>query len=526
MPKKTHKTYRFNITSLPLVATFIAGVVGTFPLFSQAAGSSSALDSDRTNCLNLKNISLTDATINSADIHEGVFTPETKNADVLRGAKSGSVTGLPKFCRVSMTIKPEIKVEVWLPVANWNHRFQAVGGGGYAGFIAYDALANAIKQGYASASTNTGHVGSSLDGKFVLNKDHTINQQQVQDFAWRAVHEMTVKSKALISSYYQQPAKYSYWNGCSTGGRQGLMEAQRFPNDFNGIFVGAPAINWDRFIVAELWPILVMQRELSGSISEDKLDKVNEAIVAKYDAVDGVKDRVIRDPSNIKVDDQVLASAGLSPREIAAIRKIWAGPQSKDGKSLWYGLEPGAPFMLASNAFQISTDYLGTWLQQNPGWDWKNLSYEDYNKLLLQSEKQYGPIIATDDPNLKAFKKAGGKLIIWHGWSDQLIFPRGTVHYYKNVGGKMGGLKQTESFARLYMAPGVQHCRGGAGPDTIQGLDALVPWVEQGRAPTQVMAYKIENNQVVNSRPLCAWPTQAIYKGNGSITEANSFVCK
>lgn len=526
MHRKTQKTYRFKIKPLPLIVTVIAAMMGAAPLYTQAAAQSTVVDSDREDCLNLKNIKLTDATVDSAEIHQGVFTPATKNADVLPDAKADPVSGLPKFCRVALTIKPQINVEVWLPVSTWNHRFQAVGGSGYVGFIAYGALGEAIREGYASAATDTGHVGSSIDGKFVLNQDRSINQQQVQDFAWRAVHEMTVKSKALISSYYQQPAKYAYWNGCSTGGRQGLMEAQRFPNDFNGIFVGAPAINWDRFIVADLWPVLVMQRELGGSISEDKLNKVNETIIATYDTVDGVKDGVIGDPSKIKVDNKVLASAGLSPREIAAIRKIWAGPRSKAGKPLWFGLEPGAPFLLASNAVQLSTDYLGSWLQQNPDWDWKNLSYDDFDKLLLQSEKQYGPVVATDNPNLSAFKQAGGKLIIWHGWSDQLIFPRGTVHYYENVVSKMGGLQQAESFARLYMAPGVQHCSGGAGPDTIQGLDALVPWVEQGKAPAQIMAYKLNGNQVVNSRPLCAWPTQATYKGQGSTTEATNFICK
>lgn len=530
-PQIKQEAYKVQLKTLPLIGTVFSTIFGTIvlmdPLAAQAAGQSqSTVNSEQENCLNLKNVKLSDAAIDSAEIVQGIFTPASKNADALGGAKSGSVSGLPKFCRVSLTIKPAIKIEVWLPVSTWNHRFQAVGGGGYAGFISYDALGDAIRQGYASASTDTGHSGSQLDGKFVLNKDYSINQQQVKDFSWRAVHEMTLKSKALISAYYQQPAKYSYWNGCSTGGRQGLMEAQRFPHDFNGIFVGAPAINWDRFIVAELWPKLVMQRELGGSISEDKLRKVNEAVIAKYDADDGVKDGVIRNPLKIKIDDSVLMSAGLNAHEIKVIRKIWAGPQSTDGKSLWYGIEPGAPFYLASHAFPISTDYIGSWLQQNPNWDWKNLSYKDYDKLLAQSEKQYGPIIATDNPNLSAFKNAGGKLIIWHGWSDQLIFPRGTIHYYKNVVGKMGGLSQTETFARLYMAPGVEHCHGGAGPDTIQGLNALVPWVEQGKAPNQVIADKLNNNQLVNSRPLCAWPTQAIYKGNGSPDDAKNFSCK
>ncbi|WP_416414219.1 tannase/feruloyl esterase family alpha/beta hydrolase [Pantoea sp. App145] len=477
-------------------------------------------------CNDLMKLAIPDTTIDNTEYLRGSFTPASKNADVLRGGTTNTINGLPEFCRVSLTIKPSIKVEVWLPATNWNHRFQAEGNGGYAGFIVYDAMGRALKQGYATASTDTGHEGSQLNGKFVLNADNSLNHGAVNDFAWRAVHEMTVKSKAIIHAYYQKPISFSYWNGCSTGGRQGLMEAQRFPHDYDGIYAGAPAINWDRFIVAELWPKLVMQKELGSSISNEKLSKLNAAIVATYDQQDGVKDGVISDPFKISVDDAVFKSAGFSAQEMAVVRKIWAGPTTPEGRQLWYGLEPGAPFTLATMAFPISTDYLGSWLQNNPEWDWKSLNYKEYTDLFSLSKQIFAPIIATDNLQLNTFKASGGKLLIWHGLSDQLIFPKGTIEYYKNLISTMGGMESTQSFARLYLAPGVEHCRGGEGPNSIQGMDALVKWVEKNKVPQEVMAQKIVKNKVIRTLPLCAWPKRTIYLGKGNINEAESYACK
>lgn len=478
-------------------------------------------------CAALRQIQLPDATVTSTEfITNGHFQPPGEG-DSLRAASTAELKNLPPFCRVSLTIKPQIRVEVWLPGQNWNQRFQAVGGGGYAGFIAYDSLGEAIRNGYAGSSTDTGHSASIANGKFVLNADHTLNQQQIDDFAHRAVHEMAVKAKTVIAAYYQSPPRYSYWNGCSTGGRQGLMEAQRYPKDFDGILSMAPAINWDRFIPAEIWSQLVMQQDLGAPIPAAKLHALQQAIIAEYDKADGVVDEVIDDPRIVHPSDKLMASAGLNTAEIAAMRKIWTGPRTANGSFMWYGLEPTAPLIGLGGAqpFPIVVDYIGIWLQQNPQWDWKSMDYAAFERFFEQSRQQFHARLATDNPDLSQFAEEGGKLMMWHGWDDQLIFPRGTIDYFQRVQAAAGGEEATSKFAKLFMAPGVMHCRGGVGPDKIEALPALVKWGEQGKAPQQILATKEQDGKVIRTRPICAYPQRTVYSGKGSSDDAANFSC-
>jgi pimeloyl-ACP methyl ester carboxylesterase len=477
-------------------------------------------------CEHLGNLKLKDvSSITAQSVSAGSFTPP----------RSPAMANLPAFCRVSLVVKPQINIEVWLPTT-WNERFQAVGGGGYAGSISWPALGSALRAGYATASTDTGHdAATQQGGSFGLNADGTLNTQSIEDFASRSLEELTAKAKELMKAFYAESPKYSYWNGCSTGGRQGLMLAQRLPGGYDGILAGAPAINWDRFIPAELWPQIAMKQEAGGPIAASKLNAVTNAALAACDSFDGVMDGVLENPRSCKFDPVALQCAAgstadncLSPGEVAAVRKIWDGPRSDDGRRLWYGLTRGTPLAALSgaNAFGISADHVRYWLERNASFDWHTLDYARFESEFQKSRTQFNRLIGTDDPNLRQFRRAGGKVIMWHGLADQLIFPEGTIDYYERVVADTAGLKDAQSFARLFLAPGVGHCGGGSGPSTFDMFGELVKWVESAQAPDRITASRVQNNQTTRTRPLCMYPAVAVYKGTGSTDDAKSFACE
>jgi hypothetical protein len=440
---------------------------------------------------------------------------------------------LPAFCRVALTVAPQINIEVWLPTDTHNGRFQAVGGGGYAGSISYDAMAAALRSGYATASTDTGHAGSFLSGAFALNPDDTLNWRLIKDFASRSLFELTKKAQTLIKTFYGHKPPYSYWNGCSTGGRQGLMLAQRLPEGYDGILAGAPAINWDRFHPAMLWPQVVMQQELGGPIAQCKLAVASQAAVEHCDGLDGVVDGVLGDPRLCDFDPSTLIGSStdcgtFTADDARVIKMIWGGLRARNGSFLWYGTEKGAPLnALASTIpFPIAVDHFRYWVERDPAADWHTLDYAGLEKVFRKSHWVFDDVIGTDDPDLSAFRRAGGRLIMWHGWNDQLIFPEGTIDYYNRVIDTFGSRTQVQRFARLFMAPGVFHCAGGTGPSVFDMFSALVQWVEKGQAPERIIASQIVGGTVVRTRPLCAYPKVARYDGKGDPNAAESFKCK
>jgi len=512
-----------------------------------------AAASAQTSCAGLASLNLPEVTkIASQSVPAGTFAPPDGSAPV---------TGLPTFCRVSITVLPSINIEVWLPdSASWNRRYEGEGGGGYAGSISWSALGTALTLGFATASTDTGHSNSNpaqTGGTFALTPDDVLNVKLINDFASRSLHELALKAKQVILAYYGVPPEYSYWLGCSTGGRQGLIEAQRYPADYDGIVAGAPAINWDRFIPAELWPEVAMNLEVGAPIAASKLNAATNAAIASCDAIDGVTDGVIDNPQRCTFDPVVLQcdSAGaptdgtcLTPQEVSAVRKIWDGPRVTDlsgnptGRRLWYGLERGASLtsLAGSTPFSISVQHFQYWIQQNPNFDWHTLTYASYVSNFIASELKFHDVIGSDNPDLSQFRSRGGKLIIYHGWADQLIFPLGTVNYFERVQNTLGG--NVNDFARLFMAPGVGHCGGGPGPNAfVRGAApvpadpthdlslAMINWVENGLAPASVIATKYVGdnpaNGVLRTRPLCVFPAEARWTGNGSTDNAANFAC-
>jgi feruloyl esterase len=444
------------------------------------------------------------------------------------------------WCRVTATVThppagDRVKVWIGLPVTNWNGRFQGNGGGGFSGGSAA-SLRGPVARGFAAGATDTGHEGGS--GKFALDENGRLNWQSIVDNAYLGIHDMTVVGKALTEKFYGKAPRYSYFVGGSTGGRQGLMEAQRFPNDYDGIISACPAINWQRFIPAILWPQVVMVAA-KNFLPKAKLDAATAAAVAACDADGGVKDGVIDDPFRCAYDPKALVGTKVgddtfTEADADVVRKIWEGPRGQDGTFLWHGLERGADLFALANTggspltgkpFSIPLEWFQYFLLQNPKWDWTTLTPAGFEPLWKQSVEQYGAVIGTDDPDLTRFRNRGGKVIIYHGLADQLIPAAGTIDYYKRVQKQMGGPEKTAQFARLFLAPGVDHGFRGAG-QTPAGLnEAIIRWVEEGQAPDKLMAERRDSNgKVIRTRPLFPYPQTAKYKGTGSTDEAENFV--
>jgi pimeloyl-ACP methyl ester carboxylesterase len=453
------------------------------------------------NCESLTNVALTNTTIDSA------------------------VIGSDGSCRVtaSVTHPPtgdRVKVFLALPTNGGNGRFQGTGGGGFSGGGAF-ALAGPVRQGFAAGGTDTGHPG--MDGSFGLDAKGRLNWQSIEDNAYLGIHEMTVVGKALTKAYYGKAPRYSYFVGFSTGGRQGLSEAQRYPDDYDGIVSGCPAINWQKFVMAGLWPYVVMSSS-SNFVSAAKLRAATAAAIAACDAMDGVTDNLIEDPTRCTYDPKTLVGTQVgdstfTEADADVVRKIWEGPRASDGSFMWYGLSRGADLvaMGGRKPFSITADWVRYFLVQDPKWDGANLTRAEFERLFKQTIEEYGAVFGTDNPDLSRFRDHGGKIIITHGQADQLIMTQGSVDYYQRVMQQMGGREKVMQFARLFLIPGAGHGTGGIGHGD---LDAVMRWVEEGTAPDKL----INHGPKDRTRPLFPYPELAKYKGSGSTDAANNFV--
>jgi hypothetical protein len=461
-----------------------------------------------------------------------------------------------RYCLVKVLVPTAVNIWIGLP-DNWNGRWQSLGGGGYAGSVS--APTAAVNGGYAGATTDTGHTGG--DGSFGMTATPPFgpNVPLQIDFAYRSEHLMAYLGKQLVKRYYGRPVVASYWNGCSTGGRQGLRMAQDFPYDYDGILAGAPAIHWDRFQAGQIWYQTVMYQDNGAPVSTAKEQLATRAAVNACDALDGVVDGVLTDPrqchysaaSDSSITRTSCASSDntcLSPTEASAIDKMWQGPVScgpgfsgacpvpdvatrdlsDDGnKRLWYGEMRGTDLsgLGGPTPFAIAVAQPRYWVYFDPTWDFRTLTYGNYLQFFRDTVAQVGPLMASDNPNLATFRDHGGKIVMWHGFADQLIVPQGTIDYYDTVTQALGGgYAQTQQFARLFMSPGVGHCGGGSGPQPQGLFDAVVNWVEHGVAPDRILASKAVAGGT-QTRPLCPYPALAHWTGAGSTDEAANFVC-
>jgi feruloyl esterase len=479
-------------------------------------------------CESLTSVSLPNVKITSAaSVEPGAFVPPSPGGT--NTAASTVFANLPVFCRVSATLTPssdsDIKIEVWLPVSRWNGKFQAVGNGGWAGVISYNALALAVAGGYATVSTDTGHTGNG--GSFALG-----HPEKMIDFAYRSEHEMTLAAKALVAAFYGRAPEISYWNGCSTGGRQGLTEAQRYPSDYNGIIAGAPGNNRTHLYA---WSIAVAQtahKDETSYIPPTKYAMIHKSVLEACDALDGLKDGLIGDPTRCHFDPKALTCKGednpscLTPAQAETARKIYSSAKDpRTGQEIYPGLEPGSEMGWAIHAgpepLAYATDGFKYVTFKNPAWDYRSFNLE---KDVALADNVDDGMTSAMDPNLKDFLGRGGKLLMYQGWSDPNISPLNTVHFYQSVLNTMAGAASDS--VRLFMSPGMGHCGGGDGPNTFDAMGALAQWVEKGQPPDQLLASHRANGAVDRTRPICAYPKVAAYKGTGSIDDAGNFACQ
>jgi hypothetical protein len=501
----------------------------------------SASASYAANCEGLRQLQLPDTSITHA---EQVTSGEVSGPEIGKPLKE-----LPPFCRVQGVFHPTsdsyIRFEVWLPENHWNQRYLGVGNGGFAGSIGYQGLAGNLKRGYATAGSDAGHQANGEDASWAYH-----HPEKIKDFGWRAVHLTAQRTKDIIKAYYDKPATKSYFDSCSDGGREALMEAERFPEDYDGILAGAPAAGWTSLMSSGLVVSQVTLSDPAGYISGLKLPAIQQASLAACDSADGVKDGFLNNPIQCHFNPSVLLCKGqdslscLTAPQVKSLG-VFYGDNDSPARPYFAGYGRGdetawAEWVLgqgpgAGSGTQYVQNFFRYMVMDDPRW---NLMTADPAAARKQAASKTGAELDAVNPDLSGLKARGGKLILYHGWADPAIPAANTIAYYQSVQKKMGEA-DTSQFVRLYMAPGVEHCLGGPGPSAFGQLgipttgeakygifDALVDWVEKDKPADTVIATKYSpDNKVLMTRPLCPYPAIAKYKGSGDTNDAANFAC-
>ena len=478
-------------------------------------------------CESLLSFAMPNVRVDAAEIvARGDFRAPGGNANSARLYQQ-----LPQFCRVSLTLTPtpdsDIKMELWLPGNSWNGKYLAVGNGAFTGSIRHAAMAMPLRRGYATSSTDTGHLGNTAS--FALG-----HPEKVYDFGWRAVHEMAQASKALIDAFYDDGLRYSYFTGCSAGGRQAMKEAQRFPSDFDGIVAGAPGLDWTGRAAASLRIATHLESNPAAQLLESDRSLLHQTALDFCDANDGVVDGIIGNPAQCNFNPEVLqcdgenAGACLSEEQLNTAQMIYSSPANPVTGREITGLLPGSELGWTDLGWTRSARATG--LEQ-----YRYLVYEDeswtidqfeFERDVYRAERKDDDTLNALSPDLFEFVESGGKLIAYHGWADPQISPANATQYFERVSQVMGGRDQIHDSVRLFMAPGMGHCAGGPGPNSFDSLSALENWVENGQAPDSIIAVHRTDGVVDMSRPLCPYPEVAVYSGSGSTDEAENFSCQ
>jgi feruloyl esterase len=480
-------------------------------------------------------LTLPDTTITAAQpIPVGTYT-----------APDGEVfPNMPAFCRIAATLTPtsdsDIRIEVWMPFTGWNGRYLGTGNGGVGGLIVYSTMAAFLPANYAVANTDLGTSPAATQGSKVI----TGHPERQIDFATRSTNLMTVRSKQIIEAFYGEPAKYSYFLGCSTGGGQAIHEALQFPGDYDGIVAFAPAMNFTHAGARDVWNAQAFDG--AANITAAQATAVTAAVVKQCAGKDGGlgSDNFLTDPRDCHWDPSALQCAGgptdpptcLTAPQVAAVRKFYQGPiDPRTGERIFAGALRGS---------ESNSGYPATIPTQVPGaavrwalgnsFDWRTFDF-DHDMDIVDDD--LAAVLNANTADLEEFKSHGGKLILYHGFADPRIPTLNTIAYYDRlIASQMRdgrhhkeerkeALRHTQEFAQLFLAPGVGHCFGGAGPDTVDLIGPFLPWVEQGIAPDQIIASKVVNGVTAFSRPLCPYPALPRYSGAGDPTQASSFKC-
>ncbi len=501
-------------------------------------------------CESLSTLKLSGATVTSAATITAAPLAGLGGPAAAVNGPANAATTVPAHCEVKLTIRPsndsEIKSAVWLPVAGWNGKYQQVGNGGWAGSIGYRSMVDPLTRGYATAATDDGHEGGAGAIWAVGHPEKLI------DFGYRAVHETSVQAKAVIHAFYGRDASLSYFNGCSDGGREALMEAQRYPEDFKGILAGAPANNWSHLFTGFVWNEQALSNSPTSSIPPAKLPAIQNAVLAACDSQDGLKDGLLSDPRTCRFDPVVLLCKDtdgpncLMSAQVDALKKIYGGAKNpRTGEQIYPGWPAGAEAApggwstwitpanpAASVQANFGNTYYGQAVFEDSKWDFRTL---DFDRDVRFGDAKAGPVLNATSPDLRSFRAEGGKLLQYHGWGDPAISAVGSVEYYDSVKTFLSRFPDARSasgrtvpdFYRLFMVPGMGHCGGGAGPNSFDAFSALETWVEKGIAPTQLIGSGTVAGDSTRkmTRPICAYPDVAQYKGAGDPNDAANFIC-
>lgn len=483
------------------------------------------------------------STVKAGDC-DGLKSFAVKDGQVTAAARVRPATDATQaYCRVQITVKPEpgsnIRIEVWLPEAGrWNGKFLGTGNGGAAGSISAAALAGGVARGYAVANTDMG----SSNGKGGLNFGFAIGRPELQkDFSYRSTDAMTIEGKRVTAAYYGKASTYAYFQGCSTGGYQAWEQIQRLPGEYNGVVAGAAANDRPNLHMTRIWDELKNVGAADQTIPKPMLAVITKAATAQCDALDGVKDGIIADPRRCHFNPtSLICKKGqtadcLTSKQAATMNAVYNGAHNPRTKALVYpGFERGAETGIdlhwegkpADGGKVIVTDNLINWSAAYQKAHPDGVGF-DFDRDVAITDADLNAMMNYTDPKLTAFQKAGGKVLIYHGWADSLVPSRGTPNYYERIAAANGGFAKTQGFARLFMAPGMAHCRGGVGADQFDMLSALESWVEKGQAPASVLATRTAKGDLpALTRPLCPYPAEAVYKGAGANTDAANFSCK
>jgi feruloyl esterase len=445
----------------------------------------------------------------------------------------GAVIHLPSYCAVQGVAKPSpdsfIRFALWLPVSDhWNGKLEAVGNGGYSGEISYAAMARALEHGYAALSGDTGHTTppGQVPESLAFGLGHF---ERIRDWGDRSIHAITMAAKPIVREFENSALKHSFFVGCSTGGHQALAEAERYPDDFDGIVAGAPGNNRTHLNDGFLWRFVVNNRDQESHIPSSKLAMITRAVVKACDANDGVSDGVISDPRQCHFDPgSLLCKAGdaedcLTTPQIDTLRKLYSAAREPQTGAMIYpawpmGSESGwAPYIGGQSPARV--DYWRDWVFDNPQWSWDGI---DWHMLVTTSDAKMSRLIDATNPDLSRFHANGGKLVMYQGWADPIGNSDDTIGTYEAV---RNHNSEANGFVRLFMVPGMGHCQGGPGTDNFDMTDVLEQWVEQGKEPNRIVAAHIENGKTIRTRPLCPYPQQALYNGSGDPNDQSSFTC-
>ncbi len=515
-------------------------------LISGCAGGESAAPLARSiekvdRCEALAGLALANGRIDAA-------TPIAKGAPVPTDASSPGLPAMGPFCRVKATLTPvtgsSIKVEIWLPDrAAWNGKLLGAGNGGFGNNLTIPSLLmrGGVERGYAAVGSDMGHVATSdVKAEWALNAP-----EKIKDFGWRANHLAAGAAKRVIAAYYAPPLAASYFHGCSDGGREALMEAQRFPGDYDAIIAGAPAIPWTRMTSAFAMNYRASFSRPGSNIPNAKLTLLQAGSLARCDKIDGVADGVIDDPRRCNFDPAVLqCKAGdgadcLTALQVETARAIYHGPVGPDGKRFFPGFQPGAEAEAGTWALwltgpdaqhgKFATQFFGNMVHSDPTW---SVSRFDLAHDYPMAKQLQGGNLDADNPDLRGFFRRGGKLLMYHGWQDAAIPPENTIDYFQRV--QRSTPAQARTSARLFMVPGMSHCLAGPGPNVFDALGTLDRWRQGGAAPERVTATKFDNDLLgylgfpakpLRTRPLCAYPQVARWNRSGSSDDAANFSC-